>query len=105
MMNKQEILSQLRDLAWHCESMADPFDRDNIWRRDCEALHQAGNYIERYMRDDDVERQPKVASWIEMLDYTSPTWRCSRCNKHTDEKTKYCPQCGAEMTEEANNEE
>ena len=103
MMNKQEILSQLRDLAWHCESMTDPFDRDNIWRRDCEALVVAIKYVEKYMRDEEVERQPKTAHWIEDSESVFPLW-CSRCNKFADEKTKYCPHCGAEMTEKTTEE-
>lgn len=99
MMNKQEILSQLRDLAWHCESMADPFKKDNIWVRDIEALHKAAEYVEKYMRDDEVERQPKTAHWIEDLDSIISFWKCSRCNKFEGKKTKFCPRCGAEMTE------
>jgi len=114
MMNKQEILSQLRDLAWHCESMADPFEKDNIWLRDCEALHEAIKYVEKYKRDDEVERQPKTAHWADyktevVKEYKgdriiAQSFQCSRCSEWALEKAKYCPHCGAEMTEEAEDE-
>lgn len=114
MMNKQKILSQLRDLAWHCESMADPFEKDNIWLRDMEALHKAAEYVEKYMRDDEVERQPKTAHWADYKDEVlkeingdriiKRTFKCSRCSEWALEKAKYCPHCGAEMTEKTTEE-
>lgn len=40
-MSNQEIISQLEDLATHCESMIDKEDPECIWRADVEALNEA----------------------------------------------------------------
>lgn len=34
--------------------------------------------------------------WIYDEDYINP-YRCDKCNYHNDDKTNYCPTCGADM--------
>lgn len=45
-MSMQEIISQMEDLAQHCDNMIDKDDPDSIWKYDVEALRVAVEMLE-----------------------------------------------------------
>ncbi len=50
------------------------------------------------------KQQPKTAHWIVMSEGFSP-YECSECGSVEFKKSKYCPNCGAYMTESEEEEE
>lgn len=45
-----------------------------------------------------LEQQPKIGHWIAMGEGFTP-YECSECEAAEFKKSKYCPNCGAKMTE------
>lgn len=51
------------------------------------------------MANEALEKQ-KVGEWIELEDKILAPYKCSRCGIRTNHRTRYCPECGAEMKKE-----
>ena len=48
---------------------------------------------------------PKTGHWIETDSDDSYWYMCSECHRRTDEKSDYCPSCGAKMVESQESED
>lgn len=47
-----------------------------------------------------IPQEPKTGHWID----SSNGWMCSECNNDNTYDTNYCPNCGAKMDKEQNND-
>lgn len=101
-MTKNEVIDQLKSLLEHCKTMR---ESGEVWVRDCEALDIAIAALRGPTREQ-VERVR--GEWKECFE----DWRmqiagdqCSRCGfQHYGTSInyyKFCPTCGAPMTDEA----
>ena len=56
------------------------------------------NYIALDMANKALEQQQKTGHWIAMGEGFTP-YECSECEAVEFKKSKYCPKCGAKITE------
>lgn len=96
-MTREEAITQLELLLEYCESMMT--SEYPVWRRDCEALQMLIAAL-RPVRREQVEKVWR-SEW-KIFDYD---YFCSRCGTGLEDyyikRFKFCPFCGAPMTDEA----
>lgn len=47
--------------------------------------------------EDGSKSAEKTGHWIETDNYDPCWYMCSECHRRTDDKSDYCPNCGAKM--------
>ena len=99
-MTREEAITQLDLLLEYCESMMT--SEYPVWRRDCEALQM----LIAALRPVSREQVEKVwrGEWIDTRESSKdvPTCMCSRCTRVVvGLESKFCPDCGAPMTDKA----
>ena len=113
-MKRKEAISQLKSLYDHCENMKSGDNDFPVWKNDCEALSVAISALRPVSREQ-VEKVWR-GEWLNFYNDFS-TAECSKCGElfdvsDTDENLKvlfdafkkyyrFCPSCGAPMTDEA----
>lgn len=65
--------------------------------------YQIGQEVSIYFKDTmmikGIVQEPKTGHWIETDSDDAYWYMCSECHRRTDEKSDYCPNCGAKMFE------
>lgn len=98
-MTREEAIKSLKGLKARCERLIVSSGRNpEEWRKDAEAVNIAISALHSVSREQ-VEQIKGV--WI----FNDDWWEflCSECHKGIGniEKYKFCPHCGAPMTDEA----
>ena len=105
-MTREEAITQLDLLLEYCESMMT--SEYPVWRRDCEALQMLIAALRPVSREqvEKVWRSEWEYDHETIIDHFSMV-RCSKCGHEAFEKALYvtkgrfCPVCGAAITDEA----
>lgn len=104
-MMREVAIRQLQSLRDHCRSMVRDEYEDDIWAQDIEALDIALSALRPVSR----ERVEKVwmGEWEFPIfkdgDANDPRCKCSECGSVETPlaRHRFCPSCGAPMTDEA----
>ena len=75
-------------------------DEENIYREREQAYMQGYEDASKKYR-----QEPKTGHWIETDSDDACWYMCSECHRRTDDKSDYCPNCGASMVEPQKSEE
>ena len=103
MTTREEAIRQLQSLREHCRSMARDEHEDGIWVQDIAALDLALSALHPVSRE---QAERMRGEWIQGgYACGEHEWECSKCHE-TEWRTscsrlKFCPFCGAPMTDEA----
>ena len=85
----EEVASRLFDDRVHCIKCAEEHQQLAEWLKELKQLR---------------EQESKVGHWIVHRGYNTDgfgiEYSSSKCNDWNDEKSRYCPNCGAKMEEE-----
>ena len=90
-MTKEEIITQIEDLARDAKGRIDPEDPEDVFRKDYEALTEAIRILKEARHGKWVRRvyvDPQGGEWT--------TWKCNLCGRVEVLKEPYCS-CGAKM--------
>ena len=103
-MTREEKMRQLQSLRDHCRSMVRDEYKDGIWVQDIEALDAALSVL-RPVSQEQVEKVWRGGWKQGGYACGEHEWECSKCHE-TEWRTscsrlKFCPFCGAPMTDEA----
>lgn len=55
------------------------------------------NYICTAIRNGAPLKKPKMGKWKKYVGGFGVDYFCSECNRRSDERTRYCPNCGLKM--------
>ena len=87
LINRQEAIEGVANAIWHYpnHSVLNVYDK----------AHELAEYAFRQVVFAEPERKP--GRWIYLGDGYKCPWSCSKCSSCSDERTDYCPMCGAKM--------
>ena len=105
-MTREEAIKQLESLYDHCENMRSGDNDFAVWERDCEAIKIALSALRPVSREQ-VEKVWR-GEWMfpifaDQEDANDPRCQCSECGSIEIPlaRHRFCPSCGAPMTDEA----